>query len=143
MARKTKSESPIPWKTSAQIMALVERKGLKLFVGLQPIDDDTWGVLALETPVVKKKKAQTFKQSGQAILDNHAHELIGTYDLATALQVANGYIRQWLRGEKPSVEKCECGEIGDATKGTLKEKPPTTTRLTKKEIDAAMRAAAN
>lgn len=109
--------------------------GLLLGVLLQMIDEVSgkWQVLAIETPIPKAKK--TVNRT-QAVLDNHAHQLLGEFPIAQAFQVAEDYARQWLtqKGRDPV---CACEDIAPKTK----EKPPR--RLSKKEIDQAVRTGMN
>lgn len=46
-----------------------------------------------------------------AILENHAHHVIGTFDTVEAAQAAcDAYAKEWLRRRK-SAPRCKCKEV--------------------------------
>lgn len=75
---------------------------MSLHIGITPAGEpDQWNALAISAPT---------KAGPQAVLDNHAHKLIGTFDLGTAIKEAEKYASAWRATEA----KCGCDEIAQA-----------------------------
>lgn len=87
------------WTATSALSLHVRKGGMSLHVGITAAGDrDLWNVLAIAAPS---------KAGAQAVLDNHAHKLIGTFDLGTAIKEAEKYALAW----RPSKERCVCSDI--------------------------------
>jgi hypothetical protein len=68
---------------------------------------DAWDVVALEA----RKHGNP-----QAVLDNHAHKVVGQYESVTeAILSAESYAKAWFKGHKVAQleTSCECTEMED------------------------------
>lgn len=92
------------WFSNAQFLARLEQGGRKLGLVVQENDGETWGVMALET---------TADGSIDAVLDDHAHKVVGYYDnLSEAFLAAESFAAAWQKGHRTTaMEKCDCAEI--------------------------------
>jgi hypothetical protein len=87
------------WTATSALSLHLRKGGMSLHVGITAAGDrDLWNVLAISAPA---------KAGTQAVLDNHAHKLIGTFDLGTAIKEAEKYARAWRAADS----QCGCGEI--------------------------------
>lgn len=93
---------PLPWQTASFLFTIVpgldNKRGLFVYVAGE---DDNWLAVAVEGPR---------DRGPQALLGDHAHQLIGEFaNLAAAQRAAEGFARRWLRGKK--IGECGCEDI--------------------------------
>jgi hypothetical protein len=95
-----KSEPQIIWGTQAGLAASCVNGDLRLVVLVQPNPNSEWVALALESEKI-----------GDAIFEDHAHLLIGSYESPTAaIEAAEGFIMTRIKEMRPS-KKCTCTKI--------------------------------
>ncbi len=107
MTKKTKKIRREPWGPSwmlqAQLIGYTSYKDRKL--GLSILEhSDEYILLALETAAT----------SPEGVLDEHAHELLGTYPaVSAAMTAAAAYAKKWWRSQskKKPGPWCGCVEI--------------------------------
>lgn len=75
----------------------------RLAIGLTHIMADEWQVMAIETSA----KAA----NANAVLDDHAHHLVGIFPFALAIEKAELYAVDWSKKKRTS-KKCPCPPIG-------------------------------
>lgn len=101
------------WTATAALSLHVRKGSMSLHIGVTPSGEpDQWNALAISAP------AKSGLQGLQAVLDNHAHKLIGTFDLGTAIREAEKYALAW-RAEDT---KCGCDEIAPASAATRRSR---------------------
>jgi hypothetical protein len=114
----TKAQEPkITWITGAIFAATIRgpvrpsgRRSEPATLGVlvqTALGGDAWDVVALEA-----------RRSGslQAVLDNHAHKVVGQYEsVAEAILSAGSYAKAWFKGHKVAQLEtaCECTEMED------------------------------
>ena len=82
--------------------------GMALSVSLGNMPDGNWVVLAIETASANK--------SPKAVLDDHAHQMLGEFGLAQATRVAEEYALQWLAANgQARAPVCACEDIKFST----------------------------
>lgn len=91
------------WSTSVGHILQLRKGSTILGVTVTHAGDGDWTVVALTTPAKAK--------GVQAVLDQHAHQLIGTWPLADALQRAEHYARAWAAGKIAKTADCACDDI--------------------------------
>ena len=97
--QRTKHSTQLDWQFTVQFGALVKKAGYRLGVSVSRMTTkDDWTVLALQS-----------EENGiEAILDSHAHHVVGTYgDLQQALAAAQQYADRW----QPIADLCDCTDI--------------------------------
>jgi hypothetical protein len=115
----TKVEEPkIMWITGAIFAATIrgpahpgrrksETPTLGVVVQTTALGGDAWDVVAFEARA---------HGSLQAVLDNHAHKVVGQYESVTeAILSAESYAKAWFKGHKAAQLEttCECTEMED------------------------------
>ena len=91
------------------------RRFVFLTVGVNPTNSDEWSVIAIEAP------------DAANVLDNHSHELIGTFSRkADAFDAAEAWLARWHSAAAPAAERCACKGIDSSAK--KKTRRPTRRR---------------
>jgi len=87
--------------TTLALQVLDKRSNRRLFVGITatPTNPDAWSVTALETDAT----ADT-----EGILEDHAHEHLGSFTLDKAIAKAQAYAATWRPNKSAA---CACDEI--------------------------------
>lgn len=102
--KKVEAGVVMQWMPVSGFTLPVEREdGRKLAVSVW-LKDVAWAVLALETKL---------PMDDEAILDDHAHKIVGTYPTpGAAFEAAESFARAWLKDFKATRSKqCECAEL--------------------------------
>lgn len=89
------------WGTAAMLTLAVASADKTLAVMVSP-DKHKWRAMALETGHFDTEQ----------VLDDHAHKILGLFDKAgEAIEAAEKYATEWLKGRIVPEPKCGCEEI--------------------------------
>jgi len=104
-AKLRRGPFPLNWQMMNFVGAVVPRADKRNLILYVAGEGDEWLALALEVPSVPKSRDPS------AILDDHAHRMIGEFaNPAAAQRAAAGFARRWLKGTK--IDECRCEDIG-------------------------------
>jgi hypothetical protein len=95
---------PLNWQPMNFVSVAVPRADKRNLILYVAGEAEQWVALALEVPRVPKSR------DPRAILDDHAHRMIGEFANPEAAQrAAAGFAKRWLKGTK--IDECRCEDI--------------------------------
>lgn len=98
-SERRRTDAQEGWHTMVGLMFRRRQGKMAVQVGLTQQEDGMWVVLALEAPA---------GDGHNAVLENHAHKLVGTFPFATAIRKAEQYAKRWRPTLSPA---CPCDDI--------------------------------
>lgn len=106
------------WEPQTQLVRLYQRADGRALGCVAQRLSDRWTISAFE--------AQS-NAGMQGVLDDHAHQILGTYNgITVALEAAESFAASWLKRGKNLIA-CECPAIEELQQGRSKKTPKTKT----------------